>query len=111
MKETMKKNAVLGKYVKMIMFVFVAQFCTVVESFSVNGNDVKQPRGMPQYNDGTAYALENTDIQNILKQNKEYVNSMGQEFFDDLGSKHQPKYMWIGCADARAPANELMVRI
>jgi hypothetical protein len=68
------------------------------------------PRSMPKYNDGTEYALRNTDIDNILKQNREYVAAMGQEFFDDLGSKHKPKYMWIGCADARAPANELMVR-
>jgi hypothetical protein len=64
---------------------------------------------MPNMNDGTDYALKNTDINNILKQNEEYVTAMGQDFFDDLGSKHQPKYMWIGCADARAPANELMV--
>jgi hypothetical protein len=69
------------------------------------------PRSMPKYNDGTEYALRNTDIDNILKQNREYVAAMGQEFFDDLGSKHKPKYMWIGCADARAPANELMVRL
>ena len=65
---------------------------------------------VPLYNDGTEYALRNTDINNILKQNKEYVENMGPAFFDDLGSKHQPKYMWIGCADARAPANEIMVR-
>jgi hypothetical protein len=64
---------------------------------------------MPKLNDGTDYAVKNTDIDNILKQNEEYCTAMGQSFFDDLGSKHQPKYMWIGCADARAPANELMV--
>ena len=75
-----------------------------VECFST------MPRAMPKYNDGTDYALKNADINNILQQNKEYVEAMGQEFFDELGSKHQPKYMWIGCADARAPANELMVR-
>jgi hypothetical protein len=36
---------------------------------------------------------------------------MGPELFDDPGAKHTPKYMWIGCADARCPANELMVHI
>jgi hypothetical protein len=66
---------------------------------------------MPEYNDGTEYAMNNRDIKNILKQNEDYVEAMGQSFFDDLGSKHQPKYMWIGCADARAPANELMVSV
>jgi len=29
-------------------------------------------------------------------------------FFDSLGSTHKPPYMWIGCADARVPANEIM---
>jgi hypothetical protein len=65
---------------------------------------------MPDYNDGTKYAMEHRDISNIIKQNGDYVKAMGQDFFDDLGAKHEPKYMWIGCADARAPANELMVR-
>ena len=29
-------------------------------------------------------------------------------FFNELGSGHKPSYMWIGCADARVPANEIM---
>jgi Na+-transporting NADH:ubiquinone oxidoreductase subunit NqrD len=94
-------------YLKMqVFFGVVTTLCLVspfVESFSA------MPKAMPKYNDGTEYAMKYTDINNILKQNREYVASMGQEFFDDLGSKHQPKYMWIGCADARAPANEIMV--
>jgi hypothetical protein len=76
----------------------------VVESFST------KPRAMPSYNDGTEYALKHADISNILSQNREFVETMGPDFFEDLGSKHQPKYMWIGCADARVPANVLMVR-
>jgi hypothetical protein len=37
---------------------------------------------------------KNSNINNILKQNEQYVEaSMGQKFFDDLGLKHQPKYM------------------
>lgn len=78
--------------------IFLLPCLTLVEAFPA-----------PKYNDGTDYAVKHTDINNILAQNLEYVNDMGQEFFDELGSKHQPKYMWIGCADARAPANELMV--
>jgi len=30
------------------------------------------------------------------------------EFFNRLGSEHQPKYMWIGCSDARVVANQIM---
>ncbi|CAB9519617.1 anhydrase 2 [Seminavis robusta] len=62
---------------------------------------------MPEYNDGSEYAMKNRDINNILEQNKKFVEAIGQEFFDGLGSKHEPKYMWIGCADARVPSNEL----
>lgn len=78
--------------------------------FSLVASFSTKPRRMPSYNDGTEYALKHVDISNILSQNKEFVETMGPEFFEDLGSKHQPKYMWIGCADARVPANVLMVR-
>ena len=64
---------------------------------------------MPEYKDGTEYAMNNRDINNILEQNKAYVDALGAEFFEGLGAKNEPKYMWIGCSDARAPANELMV--
>jgi len=30
------------------------------------------------------------------------------DYFKRTGSTHQPKYLWIGCADARVPANEIM---
>ena len=29
-------------------------------------------------------------------------------FFTGLLSQQQPKYMWLGCADSRVPANELV---
>ena len=29
-------------------------------------------------------------------------------YFNHLSSGHKPSYMWIGCADARVPANEIM---
>jgi hypothetical protein len=66
---------------------------------------------MPEYKDGTEYAMNNKDINNILAQNKAYVEALGQDFFDDLGARNEPKYMWIGCSDARASANEIMVRV
>ena len=64
---------------------------------------------MPEYKDGSDYAMDNRDINNILEQNKAYVEALGPAFFEDLGAKNEPKYMWIGCSDARAPVNELMV--
>lgn len=29
-------------------------------------------------------------------------------FFDALGSGHKPKYLWIGCSDARVPADTIL---
>lgn len=51
------------------------------------------------------------DIANIFKQNQEWKQSKldeDPEFFSTAGSSHAPSYMWIGCADARVPANEIM---
>ena len=79
------------------------------EDHSYYDSNAEERIQKPDHKDGTEYAMQNCDIKNILEQNEEYVQAMGQDFFDDLGSKHRPKYMWIGCADARAPANELMV--
>ncbi|MEI9893209.1 MAG: hypothetical protein WDN28_04690 [Chthoniobacter sp.] len=30
------------------------------------------------------------------------------EFFHRLAAAQQPKYLWIGCADSRVPANEIL---
>lgn len=29
-------------------------------------------------------------------------------YFEKLASQHAPRYLWIGCADARVPANEIL---
>ena len=54
------------------------------------------------------------DIENIFAQNaawKEAQEKKDPDFFDKLGAVTKPSYMWIGCADARVPANEIMGRI
>ncbi|WP_341921133.1 carbonate dehydratase [Hydrocarboniphaga effusa] len=30
------------------------------------------------------------------------------DYFNKLACQHAPKYLWIGCADARVPANEIL---
>jgi carbonic anhydrase len=30
------------------------------------------------------------------------------EYFMDLAKEHRPEYLWIGCADSRVPANEVI---
>jgi len=29
-------------------------------------------------------------------------------YFNKLGAGHNPEYLWIGCSDARVPANQIM---
>jgi carbonic anhydrase len=68
-----------------------------------------EPVGATQ--SGKHYADTNKDINNLFAQNREYVAAMRSNdstYFDTLAAGHKPKYLWIGCADARVPANEIM---
>lgn len=49
------------------------------------------------------------DLEDILAQNRKYIEDQtaeDPEFFQKLPNK--PNYFWIGCTDARVPANVLM---
>jgi carbonic anhydrase len=51
------------------------------------------------------------DLNDIFAINKEWIKtkeSADAEYFKRMGAYHKPDYMWIGCADARVPANEVM---
>lgn len=51
------------------------------------------------------------NLDNIFRQNLEWKHRMESEdpdYFKNLGAGHTPTYMWIGCSDARVPANEVM---
>lgn len=55
--------------------------------------------------------LDTKNLGNILKQNEEWVDEMLQShptYFDDTATKQHPKYLWIGCSDARVPPNIVM---
>lgn len=46
----------------------------------------------------------------ILENNKIWANYMVSEepdYFEKLVAVQKPKYLWIGCADSRVPANEI----
>ena len=50
------------------------------------------------------------DLDELLENNQRWaaaVNAREQGFFTRLAKQQNPKYMWIGCADSRVPANEL----
>ena len=47
----------------------------------------------------------------LLENNKEWVASKineNPEFFESLAKGQQPPLLWIGCADSRVPANEII---
>ena len=47
----------------------------------------------------------------MLDANKAWADRMREEkpgFFDEIKRGHAPKILWIGCSDARVPANEII---
>lgn len=51
------------------------------------------------------------DLDSLLAANKVWANKMANEnpnFFPDMKKGHAPKILWIGCSDARVPANEII---
>ena len=51
------------------------------------------------------------DLGSLLDANKKWASRMHAEkpqFFEDIKKGHSPKILWIGCSDARVPANEII---
>jgi len=50
-------------------------------------------------------------LKHIFDNNRAWVAKMEQQdpkFFQKLATQQSPEYLWIGCADSRVPANEIM---
>lgn len=50
-------------------------------------------------------------LENLFENNRTWAAQMlgrDPEFFKKLASQHAPEYLWIGCADSRVPANEII---
>ena len=50
------------------------------------------------------------ELQDLLANNRAWADRIKQRepgFFTRLAQQQNPKYMWIGCADSRVPANEI----
>jgi len=50
-------------------------------------------------------------LDNLKKNNRTWANRMvanDSEFFHRLATQQAPQYLWIGCADSRVPANEIV---
>lgn len=50
-------------------------------------------------------------IKDLLANNVKWATNIKKEdpaFFERLASQQNPEYLWIGCADSRVPANEIV---
>lgn len=50
-------------------------------------------------------------LDNLFIKNREWADSITREqpdFFETLSKQQKPDYLWIGCADSRVPANEIV---
>lgn len=53
----------------------------------------------------------NTSLTTLLQNNENWVKTSTENrptFFEDTFSTHAPKYLWIGCSDARINPNDLV---
>jgi carbonic anhydrase len=51
------------------------------------------------------------DLDSLMGANKAWIERMTNErpdFFEEIRKGHAPKILWIGCSDARVPANEII---
>lgn len=50
-------------------------------------------------------------LEHLFRSNREWAASIvakNPDFFEKLALQQAPEYLWIGCADSRVPANELL---
>lgn len=58
-----------------------------------------------------ARMLQNKNLEKYYAANKEFISTMtktDKDFFSRMATGQAPKFLWIGCSDARIPANELV---
>jgi carbonic anhydrase len=51
------------------------------------------------------------DLKQLFENNRRWVATMTRAypgFFENLAQQQAPRYLWIGCADSRVPANEIV---
>jgi carbonic anhydrase len=49
-------------------------------------------------------------LQNLFDNNRNWAQGakmVDPQYFEDLVAQQNPKYLWIGCADSRVPANQI----
>lgn len=72
-------------------------------------NSVPQSKNFAQFCTGKENLMSN--FEKIMQNNKDWAaKSIEKEptFFSKLVGIQTPKYLWLGCADSRVPANEII---
>ena len=74
-----------------------------LKQFSTESNDYFNRPGI----------WDDEKLDTLEKANKKWVershlNPLMAQFFKDMKHPHSPKILWIGCSDARVPANEII---
>ena len=64
---------------------------------------LKMPMTPVPVDDTTGYSIDH-----LISQNEEWAHANADWFKRHGHEKHAPKYLWIGCSDARTPANEIL---
>src|SRR5436189_5735920 len=52
-----------------------------------------------------------TGLEHLIENNRNWVDGITAktpDFFSRLAGQQNPDYLWIGCADSRVPANEIV---
>jgi len=52
-----------------------------------------------------------SDIKTLLERNKRWADRIKEadpDYFTKLSEQQQPEFLWIGCADSRVPANQIV---
>lgn len=55
--------------------------------------------------------MDDTNLERLFTNNADWAASVAEsdpEFFSNLAKQQQPEYLWIGCADSRVPANQII---
>lgn len=55
--------------------------------------------------------VEITDITKLFERNKvwaEKIKKINPDYFEKLSHQQTPEFLWIGCADSRVPANQIV---
>ncbi len=55
--------------------------------------------------------IESRKLKSLFARNKAWVEGMTEknpDFFNHLSKQQSPDYLWIGCADSRVPANQVV---